>query len=135
MSPPRLGHYLKEQLWIKTTTASRAIHPVTKGLLASLGLIRIFSQTVQESEKLRWLADKEAISVRKFTTACAIPSVAVGRIIEHGGSLRLRNGHGSGMISLVWNVSPDFSPAGSKKLVRAMLADVEVEVSADAGGE
>lgn len=75
------------------------------------------------------------MSVRNFTTPIAMPLVSVGRMTEHGGSFRLRNGHGSGMISLVWNVSPDFSPAGSKKLVRAMLADVEVEVSADAGGE
>src|SRR5215472_10160768 len=36
----------------------------------------------------------------------AIPLVSVGRIIEHGGSVRLRNGHGSGMIRLVLNSSP-----------------------------
>ena len=36
----------------------------------------------------------------------AIPFVSVGRMIEHTGSLRLRNGHGSGMIRFVWNSSP-----------------------------
>jgi hypothetical protein len=30
----------------------------------------------------------------------------VGRIIEQTGNLRLRNGHGSGMIRLVWKFSP-----------------------------
>ena len=36
----------------------------------------------------------------------AAPCVLVGRIIEHLGSLRLRNGQGSGMIRFVWNVCP-----------------------------
>jgi len=36
----------------------------------------------------------------------AIPFVSVGRMIEHGGSFRLRNGHGSGMIRLVENSWP-----------------------------
>ena len=49
---------------------------------------------------------KSPIAVRKLTTFPAIPLVSVGRMIEHGGSLRLRNGHGSGMIRLVWKVSP-----------------------------
>src|SRR5579864_2448620 len=44
---------------------------------------------------------KSPMSVRNFTTPFAIPFVSVGRMIEHGGSLRLRNGHGSGMIRLV----------------------------------
>src|ERR1700692_929651 len=49
---------------------------------------------------------KRPIDVRKLTTPFAIPRVSVGRMIEHGGSLRLRNGHGSGMIRVVWKVSP-----------------------------
>src|SRR5215813_9515115 len=49
---------------------------------------------------------KSPIAVRKLTTFVAIPLVSVGRMIEHGGSLRLRNGHGSGMIRFVWNNSP-----------------------------
>src|SRR3954470_6387226 len=46
------------------------------------------------------------IAVRNFTTPIAIPLVSVGRITEHLGSLRLMNGHGSGMIKLVGNSSP-----------------------------
>src|SRR5262249_43835506 len=46
------------------------------------------------------------IAVRKLTTPIAIPFVSVGRMIEHTGSLRLRNGHGSGIIRFVWNSSP-----------------------------
>ena len=43
------------------------------------------------------------IAVRKLTTPMAIPLVSVGRIIEHRGSLRFMNEHGSGMIRFVWN--------------------------------
>src|SRR6516164_10774419 len=39
-----------------------------------------------------------------FTAPIAAPFVLVGRIIEQIGNL-LRNGHGSGMIRLAWNVS------------------------------
>jgi len=46
------------------------------------------------------------MAVKKFTTPIATPRVSFGRMIEHLGSLRLRNGHGSGMIRLVWNVCP-----------------------------
>src|SRR5215469_15402860 len=46
------------------------------------------------------------MEVRKLTTPTATPRVSVGRMTEHGGSLWLRNGHGSGMIRLVWKVSP-----------------------------
>src|SRR5207302_2260641 len=49
---------------------------------------------------------KRPIAVRKFTTFMAAPLVSVGRIIEQRGSLRLRNGQGSGMMRFVWNVSP-----------------------------
>jgi transposase len=44
---------------------------------------------------------KSPMSVRNFTTPFAMSFVPVGRIIEHGGSFRLKNGHGSGMIRLV----------------------------------
>src|SRR6266478_3173065 len=43
---------------------------------------------------------KSPMAVKKLTTPMAIPCVSVGRITEHGGSFRLRNGHGSGMIRL-----------------------------------
>src|SRR5882757_5110554 len=36
----------------------------------------------------------------------AAPFVSVGRMIEHTGNFRLRNGQGSGMIRLVWKSSP-----------------------------
>src|SRR6516162_10054794 len=51
------------------------------------------------------------MAVKKFTTPMAMPFVSVGRIMEQGGSLRLINGHGSGMIRLVENPSP---PKGSE---------------------
>src|SRR6266567_2335135 len=46
------------------------------------------------------------MAVRKFRAFVAIPSVSVGRITEQGGSFRLRKGHGSGMMRLVWKSSP-----------------------------
>src|SRR5438105_9240535 len=49
---------------------------------------------------------KRPIALKKFTTFIAIPFVSVGRITEHTGSFRLRNGQGSGMIRLVWKSSP-----------------------------
>src|SRR5438445_8462129 len=49
---------------------------------------------------------KSPMSVKNLTTPMAIPFVSVGRMIEHTGSAGLRNGHGSGMIRLVWKSSP-----------------------------
>ena len=49
---------------------------------------------------------KRPISVRNLTTPMAMPSVSVGRMIEQTGRFLLMNGHGSGMIRLVWNSSP-----------------------------
>src|SRR5215475_16155070 len=49
---------------------------------------------------------KSPMLVRKLTTPIAIPFVSVGRMIEHTGRLELMNGHGSGMIRLVWKSSP-----------------------------
>src|SRR6266403_6249883 len=46
------------------------------------------------------------MSVKNLTAPLATPLVLVGRITEHTGSLRLRNGHGSGMTKLVWKSSP-----------------------------
>src|SRR5437868_15112222 len=46
------------------------------------------------------------MSVKNLTTAMAIPFVSVGRIMEHMGRSLLRKGHGSGIIKLVWKVSP-----------------------------
>src|SRR5207248_11218551 len=45
-------------------------------------------------------------SVKAFNAPMAAPSVAVGRMIETGGNLRLRKTVGSGMIRLVWKSSP-----------------------------
>jgi hypothetical protein len=42
--------------------------------------------------------------VRALTAPIAIPCVSVGRMIEQSGKLRLRNGHGSGMIRLALHV-------------------------------
>jgi hypothetical protein len=49
---------------------------------------------------------KRPMSVKNLTAPMATPCVSVGRMIEHLGSFRLRNGHGSGMIRLVWKVCP-----------------------------
>src|SRR5437667_7018835 len=46
------------------------------------------------------------MSVKNLSAPIATPFVWVGRMIEHLGSLRLRNGQGSGMIRLVSNSSP-----------------------------
>src|SRR6266849_5628468 len=46
------------------------------------------------------------MAVKNLSAPLAAPFVSVGRMIEHTGSLRLRNGHGSGMIRLVLKSSP-----------------------------
>src|SRR6516164_10838599 len=46
------------------------------------------------------------MSVKNLTTPLAISFVSVGRIIEHGGRLGLRNGQGSGLIKLFLRISP-----------------------------
>src|SRR5579862_2020652 len=46
------------------------------------------------------------IAVRKLSAPIAAPFVSVGRITDTIGRLRLRNGHGSGIIRLVLNCSP-----------------------------
>ena len=45
-------------------------------------------------------------AVRALTAPIAAPFVLVGRIIEHRGNFRLRNGQGSGKMRFVWYVSP-----------------------------
>src|SRR2546430_1864985 len=48
-------------------------------------------------------------AVKPLTVATAPKiegSVETGRMIETAGNFRLRNGHGSGMIKLVWKSSP-----------------------------
>src|SRR5690242_7017106 len=49
---------------------------------------------------------KSPIAVKNFKAPMAAPFVSVGRMTEHFGRLRLRKGHGSGMIRLVVNDSP-----------------------------
>src|SRR5258708_4276398 len=49
---------------------------------------------------------KSPSDVKAFSAAMAAPLVWVGRMIEHGGSFRLMNAVGSGMIRLVWKSSP-----------------------------
>src|SRR5260370_41973649 len=44
---------------------------------------------------------KSPIAVRKVTTPVAMPLVSVGRMNEHGGSLRVGDGQGLGVIRLV----------------------------------
>src|SRR5207253_9700840 len=45
-------------------------------------------------------------AVRILTVAMAAPTVAVGRMIDTAGNVRLRKAVGSGMIRLVWKSSP-----------------------------
>src|SRR5215831_8457741 len=52
-----------------------------------------------------WPANRPMF-VRNARVAVATPRVSVGRMIEHFGSFRLMNEHGSGMIRLVVNRSP-----------------------------
>src|ERR1017187_10073094 len=54
---------------------------------------------------------KSPSAVRALSAPMAAPLVAVGRMIEHGGSFRLRKAVGSGMIRLVWKSSP---PSGGE---------------------
>src|ERR1700675_2321630 len=49
---------------------------------------------------------KSPSAVRAFSAPMAAPLVWVGRMMETGGSFRLRNAVGSGMIRLVWKSSP-----------------------------
>src|SRR5262245_44788509 len=49
---------------------------------------------------------KSPMSLKNARAPIAAPRVSVGRIMEHFGSFRLRNGHGSGMMRLGVNVSP-----------------------------
>lgn len=49
---------------------------------------------------------KSPMSVKNLRAPIATPFVSVGRMIEHGGSFRLRNGHGSGMIKFARRSSP-----------------------------
>src|ERR1700746_2892034 len=49
---------------------------------------------------------KRPMFVRNVRAPIAAPSVLVGRMIETIGRLLSRNGHGSGMIRLVWKSSP-----------------------------
>ncbi len=49
---------------------------------------------------------KSPMAVKNLSAPMAAPFVWVGRMIEHTGNFRLRNGHGSGMIRLVLKSSP-----------------------------
>src|ERR1700730_18690721 len=49
---------------------------------------------------------KSPSAVRAFSAPMAAPLVWVGRMIETGGSFRLMNAVGSGMIRFVWKSSP-----------------------------
>src|ERR1700736_3710141 len=44
-------------------------------------------------------------AVSALAAPIAAPFIEVGRMIEHTGNFRLRNGHGSGMIRFVWKSS------------------------------
>src|SRR6267154_6553889 len=56
---------------------------------------------------------KSPMSVRNLRAPLAAPSVFVGRMIETMGRLRLRNGHGSGMIKFFLKSSLVTSRSGN----------------------
>src|ERR1019366_2011827 len=51
------------------------------------------------------------MSVKNLSVPMATPVVSVGRMTEQAGRLRLRKGHGSGMIRLVVKISLSFGGA------------------------
>src|SRR5262249_6655018 len=53
------------------------------------------------------------IFVRNARAPIAAPRVSVGRMTEHFGSFRLRNGHGSGMMRLFVKASPALERSGN----------------------
>ena len=57
---------------------------------------------------------KSPMAVKKFTAPVAIPSVSVGRMIEHGASLRLSKGRGSAMIILAFKLSSACCEVGKR---------------------
>src|SRR5215475_12372735 len=59
-----------------------------------------------------WPANRPMF-VRNARVAVATPRVSVGRMTEHFGSFRLRNGHGSGMIRLFVKLSPALERSGN----------------------
>src|SRR6516225_2136934 len=83
--------------------------PVADWILKSYATRRLaesaaFASPCKNSKNAGVWPMKRPMSVRNLTTPIAASSVLVGRMTEHEGSKRLRNGHGSGMIRLVWNV-------------------------------
>src|SRR5438067_705219 len=98
---------------IATVRAARRTAKVTMLLLlqnVALGLIVQPPRRAASASWASWCRNaknagdwpmKSPMSVKNLTTPMAIPFVLVGRMIEHLGSVRLRNGHGSGMIRLV----------------------------------
>src|SRR5205814_977411 len=56
---------------------------------------------------------KSPMFVRNVRAPMATPSVLVGRMIEQRGNLRLRNGHGSGMIRFFCKSSPPSERSGN----------------------
>src|SRR5260370_20474285 len=74
---------------------------------------------------------KSPMAARKFATPMAMPFVSVGRMMEHGGSFRLRNGHGSGIIRLVLKSSP---PNGGEFRSGKVTDTPVIGSTADKGG-
>jgi len=66
-----------------------------------MGGVRVFARSCISAKNAGDWPMKSPMAVRNLTTPMAMPLVSVGRITEHGGSFRLINGHGSGMIKLV----------------------------------
>jgi hypothetical protein len=72
----------------------------------SSGLVRILRKVVQRFEEFFRLAEEKSHACQELDRSHAAPFVSVGRVIEYLGSFLLRNGHGSGMIRLIWKVWP-----------------------------
>jgi hypothetical protein len=70
----------------------------------SSGLVRILQKVVQQFEEFFRLAEEKSHACQELDRSRSAPFVSVGQMIEHLGSFLLSNGHGSGMISLIWKV-------------------------------
>jgi hypothetical protein len=98
---------------VRTDVAPCPSEDVAESLVeASPRFICIFCEIGQKSKNVLDWPLKRPMSVKNLTTPLAMPFVSVGRMIEHGGSLRLRKGHGSGMIKFAFRLSPAIVRSG-----------------------
>src|SRR5439155_22591844 len=100
--------------WIAPTSryyrAEFDYHP--PAYLPPLALSASSARSCMNAKKAGDCPMKSPMSVKNLRAPMATPLVSVGRMTEQGGSLRLRNGQGSGMIRLFCRSSPTSSRSG-----------------------